>query len=556
MTKLNGTVKIRKSGKIKGERMRKEPSEKKFEKRKFVYNRVYTCVLFAFIQLLVWIALLYFVEHEATPVVRVIIWIIAGGFVLYLVNRTDTDSSAKMKWIIMILVFPVLGIAFFLMYGEGRPTVLMSKRYNGSKLINKPYLVQSKNTERLVEESGRDGAVCQYLFNEAGYPAYADGSVEYYPTGAELFEEMMKELEKAEKFVLVEYFIIGNGKLWDRLRAKLLEKAQAGVKIYIIFDDFGSVLVLPRHYERYLESLHENIKAIAFNRVMPLWAIHQNSRDHRKMFVIDDKIAFTGGLNLADEYIGEKIRFGDWKDSGVKIQGGAVHSFIVMFFNLWNAFRKGEKTDLTELLSTPEDNARLLVEKEENSFKEQGARSGFFVQPFDDSPLDRKSDGEFVYLDLIKKASKYIYIFTPYLILPDGLRTALCHASMRGVDVRIVTPAIPDKKTVFRMTRANYPVLMDHGVKIYEYTPGFLHSKSIVVDDEYAVVGSINFDYRSLYLHFENAVYFSGCDAVKAVRKDCEKTFEVSLLQTEETTKRSWFGRLVDSVLRFFDTVV
>lgn len=536
--------------------MRKEQSGKKFEQRKFVYNRVYTCVLFAFIQLVVSIALLYFVEHELTPVIRWGLWVIAGGFVLYLINRTDTDSSAKMKWIIMILVFPVMGVAFFLMYGEGRPTVLMSKRYDASRLKNSPYLVQSKTTTKSVDDSGRDGAVCKYLFNEAGYPAYSDGSVEYYATGAELFEEMMTSLEKAEKFVLVEYFIIGNGKLWDRLREKLLEKARAGVKIYIIFDDFGSVLVLPRHYERQLERMHENIKCLAFNRVMPLFAIHQNSRDHRKMFVIDDKIAFTGGLNLADEYIGERIRFGDWKDSGIKVQGGAVHSFIVMFFNLWNAFRKGETQDLAELLSSPETNEKNLANKEELSLQESGERANFFIQPFDDSPLDRKSDSEFVYLDLIKKASKYAYIFTPYLILPDGLRVALCHAAMRGVDVRIVTPAIPDKKTVFRMTRANYGALMEKGVKIYEYTPGFLHSKSIVVDDEYAVVGSINFDYRSLYLHFENAVYFAGCEAVKSVRKDCEKTFEVSQLQTAETTKRSWFGRLVDSVLRLFDTVV
>lgn len=537
---------------------KKDENNKKFGQRRFVYNRVYTCVLLAFIQLIVWIVLLYFVEYEATPIFRAIIWTIAGVFVLYLVNRTDNDASAKLKWIIMILVFPVIGIAFFLMYGEGRPTVYMKKRLSESKEKNKSYLIQTERTERLVDEAGRNGAVCKYLLSQAGYPCYTDGTLDYYPTGVELFEEMMKELEKAEKFVLIEYFIIGKGKLWERLKAKLLEKAESGVKIYIIFDDFGSVLVLPRHYEKRLESMHENIKCIAFNRVMPLFAIHQNNRDHRKMFVVDDKVAFTGGLNLADEYIGERIRFGDWKDSGVKVQGGAVNSFIVMFFDLWNAFckDKAKKVDLKTLLGEIDDAKETLLNKEEKSLQEQGERAEFFVQPFDDSPLDRKSDGEFVYLDLIDRASKYVYVFTPYLILPDGLRVALCHASMRGVDVRIVTPAIPDKKMVFRMTRANYPVLMQHGVKIYEYTPGFLHSKSIVVDDEYAVVGSINFDYRSLYLHFENAVYFSGCDAVKAVRKDCENTFEVSLLQTEETTKRSWFGRLVDSILRLFDTVV
>ncbi len=529
---------------------------KNYAKRKFVYNRVYTCILFAFIQLVVSLALLYFVEHKAAPIVRWIIWIFAAIAILYLVNRMDNDSSAKMKWIIMILIFPVIGVAFFLLYGEGRPTMHMSRVFNESKTANKGYLAQTETVANAVEDAGRNGAVCNYLLNEAGYPAYNDGTIDYYPTGVSLFEEMMTALEQAERFVLIEYFIIGNGKLWDRLRAALLKKAEEGVKIYIIFDDFGSVLVLPRNYEKYLESLHENIKCIAFNRVMPLFAIHQNSRDHRKIFVIDDKIAFTGGLNLADEYIGELIRFGDWKDSGVKVTGTAVQTFIVMFFNFWNAFRKDGKVDLKDVLGDLDENKRYLAEKSADSAKVHGERKGFFIQPFDDSPLDRKSDGEFVYLDAIERASKYVYIFTPYLILPDGLRVALCHAAMRGVDVRIVTPAIPDKKMVFRMTRANYGALMEHGVKIYEYTPGFLHSKSIVVDDEFAVVGSINFDYRSLYLHFENAVYFSGCDAVKDVRKDCEETFEISLLQTEKTIKRSWLGRLVDSILRFMDTVV
>lgn len=525
------------------------------EYKKFVYNRVYTCIFLAFIQLAVSLVLLYFVEHQAAPLVRVCIWVLAGVAVLYLVNRTDNDSSAKMKWIIMILIFPIIGIAMFLLYGEGRPTIRMKKRLEKSKTDNKDYLIQSERVNEAVESAGRDGAVCKFLRSQANYPAFTDGEVDYYPTGAELFEAMMDAVEKAEKFILIEYFIVGLGKMWDRLREVLLRKADEGVKIYIIFDDFGSVLVLPRYYDKTLEKMHPNIQCLAFNRVMPVFAVHQNCRDHRKMFVVDDKIAFTGGLNISDEYIGELIRFGDWKDSGVRVTGGAVRTFIVMFFDFWNAFRQ-EKVELATLLGSLEEHTNAQLQKETSSLETLGNRQGFFVLPYDDSPLDTRSDGEFVYHDIIERASKYIYIFTPYLILPDSLRLALCHAAMRGVDVRIVTPAIPDKKMVFRMTRANYSALMDHGVKIYEYTPGFMHSKSIVVDDQYAVVGSINFDYRSLYLHFENAVYFSNCQAVLDVKRDCEQTFEVSLLQTEETTKRSWFGRLVDGILRFMDTVV
>lgn len=523
--------------------------------KRFVYNRVYICIFFAFLQLAVSIVLLYFVEHEAAPIVQWCIWILAGISVLYLVNREDNDSSAKMKWIIMILIFPIIGIAMFLLYGEGRPTVAMKKSLEKSKRENKDYLIQSEDASRKIEEAGRDGAVCKYLKEQANYPAFTDGEIEYYPMGDKLFEAMMESVEKAENFILIEYFIIGLGKMWDRLLSALLKKADEGVKIYIIFDDFGSVLVLPRHYDRTLEAMHPNIKCLSFNRVIPVFAVHQNCRDHRKMFVVDDKIAFTGGLNISDEYIGELIRFGEWKDSGVRVTGGAVRTFIVMFFNFWNAY-KNEKVELSDFLGSLDEHREIQLSKERESIETFGERKEFFVQPYDVSPLGTRSDGEFVYRDLIDRASKYIYIFTPYLILPEGLRAALCHASMRGVDVRIVTPSIPDKKTVFRMTRANYSALMGAGAKIYEYTPGFMHSKSIVVDDRYAVVGSINFDYRSLYLHFENAVYFSNCSAVLDVKRDCEQTFEISALQTEETTKRSWLGRLVDSVLRFMDTVV
>ena len=524
--------------------------------KKFVYNRVFTCALLAFIQIVAWLVFLFVLEWRAGFLARVIIYSIAAVFVLYLLNRPDSDSSAKSKWIVMILAVPIIGMCLFLLYGEGRPTVFMKKKYEGSKAANAAYRMQSEETARLVEEGGRATAVSKYLLNEGNFPAFTDGDIEYYPTGKQLFEAMIEEAEKAEKFILVEYFILAGGKLWDRLRELLLRKAQEGVKIYLIYDDFGSILHLPHDYELYMEALHPNIKCMAFNHVIPVFAMRQNNRDHRKLFVIDNKVAFTGGLNLADEYIGEIVRFGDWKDSGVMVRGGAAQSFTVTFCDLWNAFNKKYKIALTDLLGEVEDAQTALAENQASSMEKYPTRESYFVQPFDDSPLDQKSDAEFVYLDVIDRASKYVYIFTPYLILPDTLRLALCNAAMRGVDVRIVTPSIPDKKIVFRMTRANYGVLMDHGVKIYEYTPGFIHSKSIVSDDTCAVVGSVNFDYRSLYLHFENAVYFTDQAAVAAVKKDCEETFEVSEIRTEENTKRTWFGKIVDAVLRFTETVV
>ena len=524
--------------------------------KKFVYNRFFTCGCLAFLQITIWIIVLFELERKAGFYARVVLYSMAGAFVLYLLNRPDSDSSAKAKWIIMILAVPVVGMSLFLLYGEGRPTILMNRKYENAKKENEKYHLQSAETDKRVEDGGRATAVSKYLLTEAKYPAFTDGEIEYYPTGKELFEAMLEEVEKAKKFILMEYFILAGGKMWDRLREVLLKKAQAGVRVYIIYDDFGSILHLPHDYELYMEALHPNIKCMAFNHVIPVFAMRQNNRDHRKLFVIDNDVAFTGGLNVADEYIGELIRFGDWKDSGVKVTGAAAQTFTVMFFDLWNAFNPEKKVDLSEFLGSVENSKQELLEKQIVSDANHVDREKYFVQPFDDSPLDQKSDGEFVYLDIINRASKYVYIFTPYLILPDTLRSALCNAAMRGVDVRIVTPSIPDKKIVFRMTRANYGVLMQHGVRIYEYTPGFIHSKSIVSDDQCAVVGSINFDYRSLYLHFENAVYFTDEKAVKAVREDCEKTFEVSEIRTPENTKRTWLGRIVDAVLRFTDTVV
>jgi cardiolipin synthase len=277
---------------------------------------------------------------------------------------------------------------------------------------------------------------------------------------------------------------------------------------------------------------------MAFNQITPLIAVRMNNRDHRKIIVVDGKTAFTGGINLADEYINEKRRFGYWKDSGVQITGNAVNSFTGMFFYLWNAFRK-DKADVCRYLTAPKK-----------------VDEGIRIQPYDDSPLDKMSVGESVYVDMIHRAARSVWIFTPYLLLDDYMRAALCMAAMRGVDVRIVTPGIPDKKTTYRLTRANYAVLMRAGVKIYEYTPGFIHAKSMLCDGEYAVVGTINLDYRSLYLHFENAVYFSGCGAVADLKKDCEETFAVSKLCTLNDPKRTLLGRWVDAVLRLFETLM
>ena len=508
----------------------------------FLYNRFFTFLCLVLLQLVAFGGLVYLLVYhsKAALVLQTTLFLLELIIVLSIINHHDCPSS-RLNWVILILIVPVFGVPMYLMNGRGRPTRQMNKKIQAVKGEIAKEIEEIYGKTEIPEVKTRGEAISRYLAELGRYPAFQNGTVEYYPSGEKMFPDMLAELEKAEKFILVEYFIIAHGVMWSAIRKLLIEKAMQGVQIRIIYDDFGCMMTLPPNYEKYLESLHENIKCMTFNSVVPLLAVRMNNRDHRKMLVIDGKVAFTGGINLADEYIAEKERFGYWKDTGLKITGDSVRSFTQMFFYLWNAFRT-DKENVGDYLVPPQSGR---VEKVD-----------FCVQPYDDSPLDRLSTGEAVYVDLINRATKYVWIFTPYLILDDLLRAALCQAAMRGVDVRIVTPGIPDKAMVYRLTRANYGLLMKSGVRIYEYTPGFIHAKSMLCDGESAVVGTINLDYRSLYHHFENAVYFSGCDAVADLKRDCEETFALSRECTPENTKRSVLGRWTDSVLRVFETLL
>ena len=504
----------------------------------FLYNRLFIFLLSVLFQLVGYGVLLVAFAYDSSIgfIVQFIVSVLVVVFVLRLINDHERPSS-KLSWIILILIFPVFGVPMYLFNGSGRPTRKMKKRIMQAKAENQKQLGEVE----IPTQTTRDDAVTRYIAKCGGYPVFHDGEVTYYKSGEEVFPQMIEALKTAEKFILLEYFIIVHGKAWGEILKILLEKAEQGVQVRILYDDFGCMVTLPPRYDEYLESLSKNIKCLAFNPVVPLFAVRMNNRDHRKMLVVDGKIAFTGGINLADEYIGEIRRFGYWKDSALKITGSSVQSFSQSFFYIWNAFRK-DKENIQDFLAP-----KIEVGKE---------REGFTVQPYDDCPLDTVSVGETVYADTIDKATRYVWIFTPYLVLDDYMRASLCQAALRGVDVRIVTPGIPDKKTVYRLTRANYEILLKAGVRIYEYTPGFIHAKSMVCDDACAVVGTINLDYRSLYHHFENAVYFSGCEAVDKVKRDCEDTFAVSRERTLDNIKRGVFARLLDSVLRVFETLM
>ncbi len=500
---------------------------------KLLFNRVFLVGVPIIIQILalvmvIWRFSNYFIYFYA-------ICTLLSVVALLRILSGKTNSAYKIGWIIPIMLFPIFGGLIYLMFGDNK----LSKR---SK--RKMHVIQEKMTESL----GQNEAVIQEIqtrdinaANQSRYinsysfsPVYQNTTSEYLSPGERMYERLLQEMKKAERYIFLEYFLIQEGLMWNAILDILVEKAGQGVDVRVMYDDVGCLLTLPYGYDKELEKL--GIRCCAFNPFIPVLSTRVNNRDHRKIAVIDGYTAFTGGLNLADEYINAYEKHGHWKDSAIMIQGEAVWSFTVMFLSLWSNQRK--TTEDYEPFRPAASPAKTFV-------------SDGYVQPFGDTPLDNESLGETIYLNLISSAERYVYINTPYLILDNVMMTALCSAAKRSVDVRIVTPHIPDKWFVHAVTRANYDVLVESGVKIYEYTPGFIHAKSLAVDDELAVVGTINLDYRSLYLHFECGVWLYQTQSVLEVKEDFLKTLELcQFITIEDCQSVKWYKRLVRSVLR------
>ena len=462
--------------------------------------------------------------------------------VLFIVNRPG-NPQIKMAWIVPILVFPLFGGIIFLLSGGKHPKKKLGRALDESAVLIKPYIktnfaVSPDDPDApLSGEPDRTVAGNCYYLHEQGFAAYRDTAAEYYYDCPAGWRRIMEELERAERFIFLEYFIINPGKMWDPILEILKRKAAEGVDVRLMYDDVGSINYIPRDYHKIIESY--GIKCVKFNPYRPVYAVVMNHRDHRKILVVDGNVAFTGGINFADEYIGEDIRFGEWWDNVLRLEGEAVRSMTLLFLEMWNAARPTDK---------PEDVAAFMPDPE----KSAAVRCPGIVQPYGDSPVDNEVVGENVYLNIINQATKYVYIFTPYVVIDYGMSRALSLAARRGVDVRLVVPAIPDKKMVYALTQSYFPELIENGVKVYKFTPGFLHSKCFVADDRVAVVGSINLDYRSLMLHFENACLFIDHPVVEAVKED----FEITLLRCEQVeVKERRFNMLHDlylGILRLF----
>ncbi|MBR7148272.1 MAG: cardiolipin synthase [Firmicutes bacterium] len=453
---------------------------------------------------------------------------------VFIINKNE-NPAYKLAWILTISVFPALGGLLYLSIGNKRPTRRMRKRLEEEQAKRLPLHLQKPDTlEALEMQDPRAAASFRYVWKKGRYPVWTHTKTQYYTVGEELFRAMLEELEKAEHYIFLEYFILAEGSMWSAILEILERKVQQGVDVRVIYDDFGCLGYIPAGYDRKLEK--KGIHCIAFNPFVPVVSAVMNNRDHRKIMVIDGHVAFSGGVNIGDEYINQKLRFGHWKDTGFRLEGEGVWNMTLMFLEMWNAFRP---TDETYEAFYP--NQHHLSEFESDGF----------VQPFSDSPLDDETLAETVYMELLAQATDYVYIFTPYLVIDNEMQTALCTAAKRGVDVRLVTPGIPDKKMVFRLTRSHYQPLLEAGVRIYEYSPGFLHAKSFVCDDKLAVVGTINMDYRSLYLHFECGTLFYGSQLISQLKEDALHVFEVSSeVKRNESRRPNLFKDVGNAILR------
>lgn len=504
---------------------------------KLLFNRIFYVALALLIQM-GWLLITAWRLAAYSKYISNAIGIISVLIVLWIVNK-KINPSYKLGWTILIMTVPVFGVLLYVLFGKSRIAQAIQDKYTQVQEESLPYMEQDEQTFQELEEQSAGAAVqSRYIHQYSSFPVHGNTTAEYFQVGDDMFPVLVRELEQAQHYIYIEYFIINDGVMWRTILDILERKAKEGVDVRLIYDGFGCLTTLPNRYDKVLRE--KSIKCTIFNPFRPLLNIVQNNRDHRKICVIDGKTGFTGGINLADEYINQKERFGHWKDTAVMLKGEAVWNMTVMFLHMWSVVNNSAEPMEHEL--------HMPHKYHPEAFEDDG-----FVQPYSDTPLDGEVLGENVYLNIINRAKKYVYICTPYLIIDNEMMTALCLAAKSGVDVRIMTPGVPDKKMVFLLTQSYYEQLLEAGVRIYEYQPGFLHAKSFVCDDEIAVVGTINLDYRSLYLHFECAAFLYENSEIPAVENDFQGTLKkCQKITQEDYKKQKSFDKIAGSILRVF----
>ncbi|MDO5134668.1 MAG: cardiolipin synthase [Eubacteriales bacterium] len=504
---------------------------------KLLFNRIFYVVVAMLIQL-VWIFTIIFRVAGYSSYISLALDMVSLLVVLWIVNQ-KINPSYKLAWTMLILCLPVFGLVLYLIFGKSRVASAIQEQFNEMMETTSEYLEGDEKARMRLEEKDPSARIqSDYIWKNSGFPVHEHTSAEYFQVGDDMFPVLVRELERAEHFIFIEYFIIHDGVMWRTILDILERKVKEGVDVRLLYDDMGCLTTLPHKYYEKLEA--KGIRCRVFNPFRPILNIIQNNRDHRKFCIIDGWVGFTGGINLADEYINQRERFGHWKDTAVMLKGEGVWNMTAMFLHMWCVVNKGEDRDqLSEYLP-------------HRHHPEEFPGDGF-IQPFGDTPLDRETVGENVYLNIINRARDYVYICTPYLIIDNEMMTALCLAAKSGVDVRIMTPAVPDKKIVFLLTQSYYEQLLESGVKIYEYQPGFLHAKSFVCDDQVGVVGTINLDYRSLYLHFEDGVWIYQNKVIGEIKEDFTETLRYcEPISLGFCRGRNVVVRGMQSVLRLF----
>ncbi len=480
-----------------------------------------------------WLILLILRLNQYSAWISLLSSIISLVLVVKIYSR-HTNSAMKMPWIMLIIAFPVLGMSLYLLFELLRDPGL-TKRLKEMRKLRKKELVQEEQILNSMDP--KEAGHSRYLSQRCDWPVYDGTQVKYYAEAVDAFEAMKEELKKAEKFIFMEYFIVEDGSSFREIEKLLVAKARQGVEVRLLYDDVGSVGYVNMLFAKRLND--EGIRCYPTNPALPILNLAMNYRDHRKITVIDGKVGFTGGYNLADEYFDRVIKYGKWKDTGLRLEGKAVRSLTATFLEMW------------QLQSRKQENWETYLE-----VGHQTENDGF-VQPFGDNPLGNERIAEDVYLNLINRADKTLYFMTPYLIITDELSRALGLAAKRGVDVRIITPGIPDKKTVYAVTRSYYASLVRQGVRMFEYTPGFCHAKMCIIDGKIATVGTSNLDYRSLYHHFENNVLLVNCDAVADIQADFEAMFPICAEVTEKyASGRGAMLRTWQCILRLFAPLI
>lgn len=497
-----------------------------------IFSRLAIIIILFCIQLLFFFGVFRFFANFIPHILGSTL-VFSAAIVIYIFN-SKLDPNAKTTWLFVIMLFPVFGAAFFRYTQSNFGFRMTRKRLNDISQQSRDSIGQDKQAmENLKKEDPQAASLADYIASSGCYPVYENSHVTYFPTGMDKFNRLMQELEKAEKFIFMEYFIIDEGLMWGKILETLVKKAREGVEVRVMYDGTCEFSTLPANYPERLKKL--GIKCKMFAPMTPFISTHYNYRDHRKILVIDGNVAFTGGINLADEYINRIEKHGYWKDTAIMLRGECVKSFTLMFLQLWSINEQFE-TDgfIAATKPLPQGN-------------------GGYVIPYGDSPFDDEKVGKMVYTHILDTAQEYVDIMSPYLILDGRLEQTIKFAAKRGVKVRLILPGIPDKKTPYALAKTHYASLLASGVEIYEFTPGFVHAKVFVSDDKKAVVGTINLDYRSLYHHFECAAFMYKNQCIPDIKQDFESTLAQCRRVTMQTVKKeSVFTKLLGAIIKPF----